>query len=163
MYLLYFTVLYCVLYTNFSLFRSSWQNWIYLLVSAWGEREKERDLRRERGLPPAQGQDQAEHGLGEHVSIIIMIIDVSSTPCVVTRHYWPWIIHSQDLSFWCGGVTSVYKGLFYTIANINLPLVERKGIYWLSVLFFIFRVWLCQCQLMNCPENNWVITSVLDA
>ena len=35
---------------------------------------------------------------------------------------------SQDLSTWCGGVTSFYKGLFYTIANINLPLfVQKEG------------------------------------
>ena len=43
-------------------------------------------------------------------------------------------IFSQDLSPWSGGVTSFYKGLFYTISNINLPVFSREGRYlsWLS-------------------------------
>ena len=34
----------------------------------------------------------------------------------------------QDLSRWCGGVTSWYRGLFYTRASIHLPLhTDRRG------------------------------------
>ena len=88
------------------------------MVAAWGD--EERDLRRGRGLPPAPGQDPEEHGLGHHVS----------SEGTWSPHNTDHTIRSQDLSTWCGGVTSFYKGLFYTISNINLPIFDQKeGIY----------------------------------
>ena len=109
------------------------------MVAAWGDEEC--DLRRGRGLPPAAGQDPEEHGLGQHVS------EGPWSPATNDHTI------SQDLSTWCGGVTSFYKGLFYTIANINLPFfVQKEGDdYFVPVLESSTTD--CPVTLMNCFDE----------
>ena len=114
------------------------------MVAAWGDEEC--DLRRGRGLPPAAGPDPEEHGLGQHVSC------QWGTWSPATNNH----TISQDLSTWCGGVTSFYKGLFYTIANINLPLfVQKEGDDYFVP--FLESIALLSVSLMNCFDelSNW--------
>ena len=121
-------------------------------------------------LPPAHHQDHPVHQLEHTVSVFVTDLYLwrrSRTIHVTQVTYrllspsnlfliklyttfqtcWCWVCYRQDLTRWCGGVTSWYRGMFYHKSNIQIPLRQKGGPSRLESSDSL--------QMTMCPQQLW--------